>query len=77
MAQILPNTTGRAGRLNRMAPAAAVARLGDLQAELIAASNAQNAAIRALVTKLNSDAGVTDTNYSAAGLIDIKSLDAR
>jgi hypothetical protein len=78
MAQILPNTTGVADRLNRLAPATNKAKLGTVLAELIAAVNAQSAVIKALVTKLNADAGVTDANYSSAALkADLKKLDAR
>lgn len=44
--------------LNRMNPAAAHAKLGDLLNEIITKHNA-------LAAKLDADAGVTDTNYSA------------
>jgi len=44
--------------LNRMNPAAGHAKLGDLLNEIITKHNA-------LATKLDSDAGVTDTNYSS------------
>lgn len=44
--------------LNRMNPAAAHVKLGDVLDELIAKHNAAMA-------KLDADAGVTDTNYSA------------
>lgn len=44
--------------LNRMAPAAAHAKLGDVLDELIAKHNA-------VCAKLDADAGVTDTNYTA------------
>lgn len=43
--------------LNRMNPAAAHAKLGDLLNEIITKHNA-------LAAKLDADAGVTDTNYS-------------
>lgn len=54
--------------LNRMNPAASHAKLGDLLAEIITKQNA-------LVAKLDLDAGVTDTNYSA--LFKITPLDQR
>lgn len=44
--------------LNRMNPAAGHAKLGDLLDEIITKHNA-------LAAKLDLDAGVTDTNYSA------------
>lgn len=44
--------------LNRMNPAAGHAKLGDLLNEIITKHNA-------LAAKLDLDAGVTDTNYSA------------
>lgn len=44
--------------LNRMNPAAAHVKLGDVLDELITKHNAAMA-------KLDADAGVTDTNYSA------------
>lgn len=44
--------------LNRMAPAAAHAKLGDILNDLITAHNA-------LAAKLDLDATVTDTNYVA------------
>lgn len=45
-------------QLNRMNPTAADAKLGDLLKELIDKHNA-------LCAKLDADAGVTDTNYTA------------
>lgn len=45
-------------QLNRCMPAAADVKLGDKLAEIIANHNAAMA-------KLDADAGVTDTNYSA------------
>lgn len=54
--------------LNRMNPAASHAKLGDLLAEIITKQNA-------LAAKLDLDAGVTDTNYSA--LFKITPLDQR
>ncbi len=57
--------------LNRMAPPAREAMLGTLLAELIAHNNALVADLTALrtqynglLTKLDADAGVTDTNYN-------------
>lgn len=51
--------------LNRMAPAAAHAKLGDLVDELITKHNA-------LCAKLDADATVTDTNYAALhGITDL------
>lgn len=44
--------------LNRMAPAAAHAKLGDIVNDLITKHNA-------VCAKLDADAGVTDTNYTA------------
>lgn len=58
--------------LNRSMPAAKRGFLGSVIYDLIALSNTQNAVIKALVTKLNADAGVTDTNYTAASLVDVK-----
>lgn len=77
MAQILPNTKGKADRLNRSMPAASAVKLGNLLNELIATVNAQRDVITTLVTKLNADAGVTDTNYTAASLKAVKTLDQR
>lgn len=45
--------------LNRMAPAAAHAKLGDVLDDLITKHNA-------LCAKLDADAGVTDTDYAAS-----------
>jgi hypothetical protein len=75
-----PNALGidTEDQLNRAMPANARVKLGSILAELIAANNAQNAVIKALVTKLNADAGVTDVNYSSAALTaDMKTLDQR
>ncbi len=53
------NVAGTAqAQLNRMNPAAADAKLGDVLADLIAKHNA-------LLAKLDADVGVTDTNYTA------------
>lgn len=56
----MPNNTAGLvkDQLNRMNPAAADARLGDLLDDLIKKHNA-------LLAKLDLDAGVTDTNYTA------------
>lgn len=63
--------------LDRMNRAASNAKLGSLVEELIALSNEQNAVIKTLVAKLNADAGVTDANYTAASLVDLKKLEDR
>ena len=64
--------------LNKASPADAKAKTGDVMADLIDAVNALHGVVKALVTKLNADAGVTDTNYSAAALkADVKALGAR
>lgn len=58
----MPNKNGTGNlqeELNRMNPAAGHAKLGDLLTEIIAKYNA-------LAVKLDADAGVTDTNYSAS-----------
>jgi hypothetical protein len=54
--------------LNRLTPGTAHVKLGDLLADIIAKHNA-------LAAKLDADAGVTDTNYSA--LHAITTLDQR
>lgn len=65
-------------RINKTAPALSDAKLGTTTAELIDAVNALHGVVKALVTKLNADAGVTDTNYSSANLkADLKALGAR
>jgi hypothetical protein len=51
--------------LNRCNPAAADAKLGDVLAELIAQVNRNTASIVGIAAKLDADAGVTDTNYTA------------
>ena len=66
--------------LNRTTPAAAHAKLGDVVNDLIAAVNANTAALKALSAKLDADAGVTDTNYTStltASLAAIATLVAR
>jgi hypothetical protein len=53
------NTAGSVkDQLNRMNPAAADAKLGDVLNDLITKFNA-------VLVKLDADAGVTDTNYSS------------
>ena len=64
-------------QLNRSMPIAADVKLGTLLVDLIEAVNAANTVVATLVTKLNADAGVTDTNYSSAALKTVKALDAR
>lgn len=61
-----------AADLDRLSPAARDAKIGTVLTDLIATVNAlvaDNVALRAkyatLLTKLDSDAGVTDTNYTA------------
>jgi len=54
--------------LNRMAPAAAHAKLGDIVNDLITKHNA-------VCAKLDLDAGVTDTNYTS--LHAVKTLASR
>lgn len=54
-----------ADELTRSMPAADRVQLGALLQDLIAAQNAQNTAVTALLAKLDADAGVTDTNYAA------------
>jgi hypothetical protein len=63
--------------LNRCMPVAQRAKLGSVIYDLVNTVNAQNAVIRTLVAKLNADAGVTDTNYTAASLLDVKLPEAR
>lgn len=63
--------------LNRAMPAFQRAFFGTVFYELIETTNKQNAVIKALVAKLNADAGVTDTNYTAASLVDIKKPEDR
>ena len=63
--------------LNRMNRAASNVQLGSVVAELIALANEQNAVIKAMAAKLNADAGVTDANYTAASLADLKKLEDR
>lgn len=52
--------------LNRLGRAQNRAKLGDLIYDLIDANNGLRASVAALQTKLNADAGVTDTNYGVA-----------
>lgn len=67
-------------QLNKLAPAAADAKLGDVLADLISELNALKTKHNALVAKLDLDAGVTDTNYtSLTGVTStsIKDLESR
>lgn len=64
-------------KVNKMAPAASKAKLGDTVAELVDQVNALTAAYNTLVAKLNLDAGVTDTNYAAVAATTIKTLEQR
>ena len=52
-------------RLNNMTPAAQRAALGDVVYDLINAFNDLRAKHVLLTAKLDADAGVTDTNYTA------------
>jgi hypothetical protein len=65
--------------LNRMNPAAAYVKLGDVVDELIAANNAMAAKIDVLTAKLNADGGVTDTNYAVnfASTLNVKTISER
>lgn len=67
--------------LTRMNRAAANAQFGDLVAELIAASNAQNTALKAIAAKLDTDGGVTAADFASAITAslpaDIKKLEDR
>lgn len=63
-------------QLNRAAPAFAAAKVGTTLKELIIGHNALRAdtialrtAFNTAMTKLNADAGVTDTNYAAVGAL--------
>lgn len=58
-------STLRQTQLNKTTPTAAKVKLGDVLADLISQVNILNAAVRAITTKLDADAGVTDTNYTA------------
>jgi hypothetical protein len=76
----MPNTVTRANirdELDRSMPAAFKAKLGTTIYALIDLCNKQNAVIKALVAKLNADAGVTDTDYTAASLVDVKKPEQR
>ncbi|RVT91423.1 hypothetical protein EOD42_22470 [Rhodovarius crocodyli] len=50
--------------LARLGPAARDADLGQAVLDLIASNNALRATVLALTAKLDTDAGVTDTNYT-------------
>lgn len=67
-------------KVNKSSPALSKAKLGDVVAELVAQVNALTVASNARGTKLDADAGVTDTNYAALTSVPatpIKSLEAR
>lgn len=67
-------------KINKLAPAAYDAKLGDAVAELIAQVNAITTKHNALLAKLDADAGVTDTNYAATQAVPstaLKTLEAR
>jgi hypothetical protein len=55
----------RQDKVNKSSVALSRAKLGDVVAELVAQVNANTAKHNALVAKLDLDAGVTDTNYTA------------
>lgn len=55
--------------LNRCLPVAHRLGLGTLLKELIAQNNALRASLAAVTAKLDADAGVTDTNYTATAAI--------
>lgn len=52
-------------KLNRCMPAAKYARLGDLLVHLIDNVNALRASNALLTAKMDLDAGITDSNYTA------------
>lgn len=72
-----PDLIDHKARLNRESPALAAAKFGDVTYDLIAQVNAQQAVIEALVAKLNADVGVSDADYSAAGLVAVKKPEER
>jgi hypothetical protein len=55
----------RQEKVNKSSPALSKAKLGDVVAELVAQVNALTTAHNAMAAKLDADAGVTDTNYTA------------
>jgi hypothetical protein len=66
--------------LNKLAPGAKKAKMGDVLADLIAQVNALTTGHNALVAKLDADAGVTDTNYTSltgVSATPIKTLEQR
>lgn len=67
----------RQTKLNKALPAFAEAKVGDVLNELITQVNALTSTVATLTTKLNNDAGVTDTNYQNAGTTVIKDLESR
>lgn len=67
-------------QLNRMNPASADAKVGDVLADLIAGYNALVIKYNALCAKLDADAGVTDTTYVSlvgASTTAVKDLESR
>lgn len=65
-------------QLNRALPANADAAMGSVLYDLLKAHNALTATVAALATKLNADAGVTDTNYAGpAASTTVKMPEAR
>jgi hypothetical protein len=66
--------------LNRSMPAAYKVKLGSTLDEVIAAYNSLVTKYNATLAKLDADAGVTDTNYSALGAVTsaaLKDLNSR
>lgn len=65
--------------LNGAMPANKQAMLGDIIADLIAANNALATKLNGVVAKLDADAGVTDTNYTAlwGGAAQVTTIDNR
>lgn len=67
--------------LNRLAPAAAHAKLGDVLVDLITGYNDLATQYNSLLAKLDADAGVTDTDYAAtlaasdAALVELEARD--
>jgi hypothetical protein len=70
----------RQKQLNKLNPAAAHAKLGDVLNDLIVQVNALWVAVNAICVKLDADAGVTDTNYTstiAPSAVTVKDLESR
>lgn len=72
-----PNRKDFRSMLTRALPAFGMAKFGALIYDMIDAINRQNAVLKTIVTKLNADAGVADTNYTAATLVDVKKPEDR